>query len=206
MPPAMDLPAPARIPDSRVFRTQAPTPSHEKGRLRPPSRFHPRIRSSILLGLVSAVINNGCMVFSATGPIFEPSYIDSGDRAVFYVYRPTETYGRLVGPTIALDDHEIGLWRDGGYFDLVVKPGRHILETKYNRSWWMGEGDRLELNVKPGERYFIRVQALPGYSSALFRLSVVMEDNALIEIRDTRRLDVEQSAVSGIGKQNTGGN
>jgi hypothetical protein len=166
--------------------------------------LHPFVRHSTFLGSISAVIA-GCMVFSANGPVFEPSSIDSGDRALLYVYRPSEVYGRLVGPTIALDDHEIGLWRDGGYIDLVVEPGRHVLETKYNRSWWTGEGDRLELDVKSSGRYFIRVQALPGYSSALFRLSVVMEENALIEIRATRRLDLEQPAAGGTAERNTGG-
>jgi len=89
--------------------------------------------------------------------------------AAIYVYR-TDLYRRSGDTVLYLDDRLIGATLPGTFFRIDTRPGRHVL---HGIAYDIGH---LEIEVRPGNVYFVAVEVLGGTSHFALRDTQVGRD------------------------------
>jgi len=91
------------------------------------------------------------------------------DKALVYVLRPA-SMGMLVKSWFFVDDEVLGANKGSSYFFAHVDPGQRTLWSK------MENVDALELELEPGETYFLVQRLRMGWTKARTRLELVEVD------------------------------
>jgi hypothetical protein len=73
----------------------------------------------------------------------------AGDVGTLVIYRLID-HSRGWKPLVSCDDQQVAEVQGGKYATLNVSAGKHVITSNNHKS-------RIELEVKPGEQYFIRV-------------------------------------------------
>jgi hypothetical protein len=103
------------------------------------------------------------------------------DKATVHFYRYKQYMGSALEPAIYCDDKVIAKMDNGTYFLAVLEPGKHILQSNDKQSG-------IELDMKPGEEYFVRVEIATGFWKGHGRLVMVPKEQGSFEIKKLKPL------------------
>jgi hypothetical protein len=128
----------------------------------------------IMLILVLGMIASGCATPMVVGlKKSNQHYIPSGDpnKGLIYIYREGEFLGCARGLFVTANGKRIGGLNSGTYFVYEADPGEVIISVEN----WLGEDPSRKINVKPGEKYYLKGSIKMGFWDADPHIEIVHE-------------------------------
>jgi hypothetical protein len=119
----------------------------------------------------------------------------SGETATVYIYRYKQFVGAALEPSVYCDDAQLARMDNGRYFVVKLEPGKHTLHSNDKQAG-------LELDAKPGQEYFVRVEIAAGMMKGHGRLVLMAAEQGKYELqsRKLKPLDagkvIDQARVS----------
>jgi hypothetical protein len=85
-----------------------------------------------------------------------PATVTPNQQATIYFYRPKRFEGYALKPSVFVDDTKAGNMHNGNSLKVSVTPGSH-------RVYSTDKSTGLDLDAKPGETYYIRIDIQTGF-------------------------------------------
>lgn len=111
----------------------------------------------------------------------EPSR-PAAENVRVYVYRYKQLLGKGLRPSIFCDDNDVARLQSGRYVVLALAPGKHTFRTNDKES-------QMDLDLKPGKEYYIRVEIEPGMLKGHGYITLVEPDQGAEEVKETKPAD-----------------
>ena len=106
----------------------------------------------------------------------------ANSQSTVYVYRYKQFVGKALSPSVFCDDNELARMENGRYFAVTLNPGKHLFHSNDKQAG-------VELDLKPGEKYYIRVEIATGLMKGHGRLVSVVPEQGSYEIKKLKPLD-----------------
>ncbi|HUT37301.1 MAG TPA: DUF2846 domain-containing protein [Planctomycetota bacterium] len=137
--------------------------------------------------LAAALVVTGC---SATGPLFSGLPRVQSNEAAIIVYRPSCFTLSGAYPNVYLDGVKQAALRNGGYVELRVPPGEHVVEAKGSILHWDGRVPVLtrRMRVEAARIGFVRLTIASGSSHGGGLLGVTVTLDAVSQEAASREL------------------
>lgn len=107
--------------------------------------------------LLSACARTSPYVDDRGLPMVDPHVVAKPTQATLCIYRPFAFGSGLASPLITLDREPTLVLHNAGYTRVIVEPGKHSLATVHSGQWVKGTVSALDLEIQPGETYYIVV-------------------------------------------------
>lgn len=107
------------------------------------------------------------------------------DQATVYVYRYKQFVGSALSPSVYCDETELARMENGRYFAAKLSSGKH---TFYSNDKQAG----IEVDLKSGQDYYIRVEIAAGMMKGHGRMVLVAPEQGGYEIKKLKPLDAEK--------------
>ena len=101
------------------------------------------------------------------------------DKATVYFYRYKQYVGSALSPSVYCDEAELARMENGRYFSVKLAPGRHTFRSNDKQSG-------VEVNLTPGQEYFLRIEIATGFMKGHGRLVAVVTDQAKFELQSKK--------------------
>jgi len=99
-----------------------------------------------------------------------------------YVYRYKQYMGKGIRPSIYCDEKEVARIQSGRSFVMALPPGKHSFRSNDKQS-------QIELDLKPGQDYYMRVEIATGFWKGHGRLILVMPEQGVAEFKQMKPAD-----------------
>jgi hypothetical protein len=106
----------------------------------------------------------------------------SGEKARVNVYRYKQFAGKGLRPSIYCDDKDVARLQSGRYVTLELTPGTHTFRSNDKQS-------QVELNLKPGQEYYLRIDIATGFWKGHGRLTLVLPEQGEGELKKMKPAD-----------------
>ncbi len=103
-------------------------------------------------------------------------------KVTVYIYRYKQFAGWALEPSVYCDEKELAKMDNGRFFKVILDPGKHTFQSNDKQSG-------IELDLKIGEEYFIRVEIVTGFWKGHGRLVLVSKEQGGFEIKKLQQLD-----------------
>jgi len=110
-------------------------------------------------------------------------------KGTVYIYRYKQFVGSALEPSVYCDETQLARMDNGRYFSVEVEPGKH---TFYSNDKQSG----LELDVKAGEKYFVRVEIAAGMMKGHGRLILMAPEQGSYELKSKKLKPLDVSKVA----------
>lgn len=111
---------------------------------------------------------------------------DEGEtKATVYVYRYKQFAGSGLVPSVYCDEKELARMDNGRYFGVRLEAGKHVFRSNDKQAG-------IELQVKGGEEYYIRVEIVPGFMKGHGRLILMQKEQGTYELKKLKPLDADK--------------
>lgn len=111
--------------------------------------------------------------------VAHPAPPSQGGKAALYVYRHHRFEGAALKPSVYVDDREMARIENGRYFVVKLEPGKHSVRSNDKASG-------VEVNMKPGAEYYIRVDMQTGFWKGHGRLTMILPEQGEYEVKRTK--------------------
>ena len=109
-------------------------------------------------------------------------------KATVYVYRYKQFVGSALAPSVFCDEAPLARMDNGRYFAVKVDPGKHTFRSNDPQSG-------LELNVKAGQEYFVRVELATGFMKGHGRLILMSPEQGSYELKSKKLKPLDEGKV-----------
>lgn len=109
-------------------------------------------------------------------------------KATVYVYRYKQFVGSALEPSVYCDDAQLAKMTNGRYFTVKVDPGKHTFHSNDKQSG-------VELDLKAGQEYFIRLEIATGLMKGHGRLTLVAPEQASYELKSDKLRPIDSGKV-----------
>jgi hypothetical protein len=99
-------------------------------------------------------------------------------KAILYVYRFRRYDGAALRPYVYVDQKEMARMENGQFFAVILDPGKHSVRFRDKAS-------RVDLDMKAGADYYIRVDLRTGFWKGHSRLNLVFPEQGAYEVKQT---------------------
>jgi hypothetical protein len=106
----------------------------------------------------------------------------SGNDVRVNVYRYKQYMGKGLRPSIYVDERDVARLQSGRYAALALAPGKRSFRSNDKQS-------QIELDLKPGQEYYIRIDIAPGMWKGHGRLTLVQPEQGAGELKQMKPLD-----------------
>jgi Protein of unknown function (DUF2846) len=110
-------------------------------------------------------------------------------KAVVYIYRYKQFVGSALAPSIYCDGTQLARMENGRYFTANLDPGKHTFTSNDKQSG-------IDLDVKAGEEYFIRVELATGFTKGHGRLVLVPREQGSYELKSDKLKPLDANKVA----------
>ena len=110
-------------------------------------------------------------------------------KATVYVYRYKQFVGSALSPSIYCDGGELARMENGRYFTANLEPGKHTFTSNDRQSG-------IDLDLKAGEEYFIRVEIAAGFAKGHGRLILVSREQGGYELKSDKLKQLDGNKVA----------
>lgn len=110
-------------------------------------------------------------------------------KATVYVYRYKQFVGSALAPSVYCDGAELARMENGRYFTASLESGKHAFTSNDKQSG-------IDLELKAGEEYFIRVELVPGFAKGHGRLILVPREQGSYELKSDKLKPLDASKVA----------
>src|SRR5215469_10653220 len=119
-----------------------------------------------------------------------PHVVDAKtSKATVYVYRYKQFVGSALSPSIYCDGGELARMENGRYFTANLEPGKHTFTSDDKQSG-------IDLDLKAGEEYFIRVELATGFAKGHGRLVLVPREQGSYELKSDKLKPLDANKVA----------
>lgn len=109
----------------------------------------------------------------------------SDTQSTVYVYRYKQFAGSALEPSVYCDDSELAKMDNGRYFIAKLAPGKHTFRSNDKQAG-------IEIDLKAGEEYYIRVEIAAGFMKGHGRLVMMQKEQGAYEIKKLKPLDADK--------------
>ena len=109
-------------------------------------------------------------------------------KATVYVYRYKQFVGSALAPSVYCDEAELARAENGRYFAVKLDPGKHNFRSNDKQSG-------MELDVKAGQEYFLRVEIATGFAKGHGRLILVPAEQGGYELKSSKLKPLDSKKV-----------
>ena len=109
-------------------------------------------------------------------------------KATVYVYRYKQFVGGALSPSVYCDEAELARMENGRYFSVKLDPGKHNFHSNDKQSG-------IELDVKAGQEYFLRVEIATGFAKGHGRLILVPAEQGGYELKSSKLKPLDSNKV-----------
>lgn len=109
-------------------------------------------------------------------------------KATVYVYRYKQFAGSALAPSVFCDDAELARMENGRYFAVRLEPGKHVFHSNDKQSG-------IELDLKAGQQYFVRVEIATGFMKGHGRLILVAPEQGSYEMQSSKLKPLDSDKV-----------
>lgn len=106
-------------------------------------------------------------------------------QATVYIYRYKQFVGSALSPSVYCDDAELARMENGRYFVTKLSSGKHIFHSNDKQAG-------IEVDLKGGQDYYIRVEIAAGMMKGHGRMILVAPEQGGYEIKKLKPLDGEK--------------
>jgi len=106
----------------------------------------------------------------------------SGEKVRINVYRYKQFAGKGLRPSIYCDDKDVARLQSGRYVTLELAPGTHTFRSNDKQS-------QIELDLKPGQEYYLRIDIAAGFWKGHGRLTLVLPEQGAGELKQMKPVD-----------------
>src|SRR5258706_8225312 len=144
------------------------------------------ILKAILCLALFTVSLAGAQQQQATTPKTEASASQAKDsQASVYVYRYKQFVGSALSPSVYCDDTELARMDNGKFFVAKLTPGKHVFRSNDKQAG-------VDVDLKAGQDYYIRVELATGFMKGHGRLLLVAPEQGSYEIKKLKQLDADK--------------
>jgi hypothetical protein len=138
-----------------------------------------------------------CLVFSASFALAqqtqaaatkaETTTVNAGkdSQASVYVYRYKQFVGSALSPSVYCDETELARMDNGKFFVAKLSPGKHVFRSNDKQAG-------IEIDIKGGQDYYIRVELATGFMKGHGRLVLVTPEQGSYEIKKLKPLSADK--------------
>ena len=101
------------------------------------------------------------------------------EKATVYFYRYKQYVGSALSPSVYCDEAELARMENGRYFSAKLIPGKHTFRSNDKQSG-------VEVDLKPGQEYFLRVEIATGFMKGHGRLVAIVPEQAKFELQSKK--------------------
>lgn len=134
--------------------------------------------ATMLLGLASA--QQQTQQAAATADATTAQTTDP--QATVFVYRYKQFVGSALSPSVYCDETELARIENGRFFVVKLPAGKHVFRSNDKQAG-------IDVDLKPGEKYYIRVELATGFMKGHGRLTSVAPEQGSYEIKNLKPLD-----------------
>jgi uncharacterized protein DUF2846 len=109
-------------------------------------------------------------------------------KATVYVYRYKQFVGSALAPSVYCDEIELARAENGRYFTVRLDPGKHAIRSNDKQSG-------MELDVKAGQEYFLRVEIATGFMKGHGRLVLMSPEQGGYEMKSSKLKPLDSNKV-----------
>ena len=109
-------------------------------------------------------------------------------KATVYVYRYKQFVGSALAPSVFCDETELAHMENGRYFTVKLDPGQHNFRSNDKQSG-------IELDMKAGQEYFVRVEIATGFMKGHGRLVLMSPEQGSYELNSSKLKPLDSSKV-----------
>lgn len=106
-------------------------------------------------------------------------------KATVYIYRYKQYAGSGLEPSVYCNDVELAKMDNGRYFAVKLAPGKHTFRSNDKQAG-------IEMDMKSGEDYYIRVEIVAGFMKGHGRLVLMQKEQGSYEIKKLKPLDADK--------------
>jgi hypothetical protein len=106
----------------------------------------------------------------------------AGSTVRVNVYRYKQYAGSAIRPSIYVDEKDVARLQSGRYVVLALAPGKHTFRSTDKRS-------EIDLELKTGQEYYIRMDMMAGTWKGAGLLTLVMPEQGAGELKQTKPID-----------------
>jgi hypothetical protein len=110
-------------------------------------------------------------------------------KATVYIYRYKQYVGSALAPSVYCDGAALARMENGRYFTATLNPGKHTFTSNDHQSG-------VELDLKAGEDYFIRVELVPGMMKGHGRLVLISHEQGSYELKSDKLKPLDADKVA----------
>ncbi len=127
------------------------------------------------------------VAFAQGAPSTEASSAPQGtsSQSTVYIYRYKQFVGKALSPSVFCDDNELARMDNGRYFVVTLAPGKHLFHSNDKQAG-------IDLDLKAGEKSYIRVEIATGFMKGHGRLVAVVPEQGSYEIKNLKPLDSDK--------------
>lgn len=115
--------------------------------------------------------------------------VDKTDtKATVYVYRYKQFTGSALAPSVYCDEAQLAKMENGRYFTIRIDPGKHVFHSNDKQAG-------VELDLKAGEQYFIRVEIVAGMMKGHGRMILVAPEQGKYELASSKLKPLDADKV-----------
>ena len=112
----------------------------------------------------------------------------TSQKSVVYFYRYKQFVGSALAPSVYCDEAQLARMENGRYFAVNVDPGRHTFRSNDAQSG-------VQLDVKPGQEYYIRVEIAAGMMKGHGRLILTAAEQGRYELQSNKLKPLDANKV-----------
>jgi hypothetical protein len=146
------------------------------------------MRTLRILGLLTLCFTGLAAIAQGPAPDSQPTTVAKTSKATVYVYRYKQFVGSALAPSVYCDETELARMENGRYFAVKLDPGKHTFSSNDKQSG-------TELDVKAGEKYFLRVEIATGLMKGHGRLILVSPEQGSYELNSSKLKPLDSSKV-----------
>jgi len=109
-------------------------------------------------------------------------------KASVYVYRYKQFAGSALSPSVYCDEVQLARMENGRYFTVALDAGHHTFRSNDSQSG-------VQLDLKPGEEYFIRLEIAAGMMKGHGRLMLTAPEQGRYELQSNKLKPLDASKV-----------
>ncbi|HJT69369.1 MAG TPA: DUF2846 domain-containing protein [Terriglobales bacterium] len=112
----------------------------------------------------------------------------SAGKATVYVYRYKQFQGAALAPSVYCDDAALARMENGRYFTVKIEPGKHVFHSNDKQAG-------VELDLKPGQSYYLRVEIATGFMKGHGRVVLMSPEQGSYELKSSKLKPLDSAKV-----------
>ena len=140
----------------------------------------PILKAVLLLAFSTSLLN--AQQPDSAAPQADNAAKKDNSQVTVYIYRYKQFVGSALSPSVYCDDTELARMENGRFFAAKLASGKHTFHSNDKQAG-------IDVDLKSGQDYYIRVEIAAGMMKGHGRLILVAPEQGSYEIKKLKPLD-----------------